>query len=87
MLFCLISQSCLAACLIYKPKLEIKAYQEITRDLMNLVILMIYFKMVTNFITDFRLSTKVNNNGTVDIIGLSDTGYELFKFELDDERS
>ena len=54
---------------------------------MNLIILMIYFKMVTNFITDFRLSTKVNNNGTVDIIGLSDTGYELFKFELDDERS
>ena len=86
LLLCLFAQICLASCLVYKPKLDLNIYQAMVRDMMNLVICMIYFKMVTNFIIDFRLSTRVNKDGTVDIVGLSETGYELFKFELDDER-
>ena len=75
-----------AICLAIKPNFEIRAAQEITRDLLNLLLCFMYFKMITNFITDFHLQTKVNADGSVDILGIDRNGYEVFKFALDDER-
>ena len=45
-----------------------------------------YFKMITNFITKFKLQTKVNKDGSIDIVGIDKNGLEIFKFSLDHEQ-
>lgn len=45
-----------------------------------------YFKMITNFITTFKLRTKVNGDGSIDIVGYDEDGHEVFKFNLDNEQ-
>ena len=51
--------------------------------MLNLLLCFMYFKMITNFITTFRLQTKVNKDGTIDIVGIEPNGHEVFKFQLD----
>lgn len=47
-----------------------------------------YFKIILNFITDYRLETKVNSeDGSVEIVGINSQGFEVFKFALDDKRT
>lgn len=60
-------------------------YIDATRDVIDFLITMMYFKMITNFITIFRLQTKVNKNGSIDIVGIEPNGNEVFKFQLDEE--
>ena len=55
-------------------------YIDCARDVIDFFIAMMYFKMITNFITTFRLQTKVNKNGSIDIVGIEPNGNEVFKF-------
>lgn len=41
--------------------------------------------MIIHFVTTFQLQTKVNKDGSIDILGIDDNGYEVFKFSLADE--
>ena len=34
------------------------------------------FKMITNFVTSFKITTKVEKNGTVDIVGIEASGIQ-----------
>ena len=58
-------------------------YIDCFKDVFDFMIGMMYFKMITNFITTFRLQTKVNKDGTIDIVGIEPNGHEVFKFQLD----
>ena len=56
-------------------------------SLIFLVVLLgiMYFKMITNFVTSFKITTKVEKNGTVDIVGIDEDNHEVFKFALTNE--
>ena len=70
------------------PESEMKASPDIARDIINYFLTIMYFKMITNFITDFTLTTKVNgDDGSVEIVGIDPKGREVFKFAIDDERN
>ena len=60
---------------------------EICRDIIDFFIVFLYFKMITNFVTTFRLATKVNKEGCIEIVGIDPNGFEVFKFSLDSESS
>ena len=60
-------------------------YTDCTRDILEFFLAILYFKMILHFIKDFRLETKVNKDGSIDIVALDDHGYELFKFNIDEE--
>jgi hypothetical protein len=65
---------------------KIKLIADMVRDVMDYVLCLMYFKMITNFITTFRLQTKVNKDGSIDIVGIDENGHEVFKFNLDNEQ-
>lgn len=65
---------------------EISMGIEISRDLLDFFLAAMYFKMITNFITTFKLRTKVNADNSIDIVGYDDDGHEVFKFNLDNEQ-
>lgn len=58
-------------------------YVDMSEDILNLCLTVLYFKIITNFITEFRLHTKVHEDGNIDIVGIDRNGYEVFKFALD----
>lgn len=58
---------------------------DIARDSLDFLLVIMYFKMITNFITTFELRTKVNVDGSIDIVGYDTEGHEVFKFNLDNE--
>jgi len=60
-------------------------YLDMIDDILNLCLTTMYFKMITNFITQFTLKTKVSEDGTIDIVGIDPNGFEVFKFALDNE--
>ena len=55
-------------------------YIDCFKDIFDFMIGMMYFKMIINFITTFRLQTKVNKDGSIDIVGIEPNGGEVFKF-------
>ena len=60
-------------------------YIDVAKDLVDFALGVMYFKMITNFITKFKLQTKVSKDGSIDIVGIDKTGHEIFKFSLDNE--
>ena len=59
---------------------------DIVRDILDYLLAIMYFKMITNFITTFKLRTKVTSDGSIDIVGYDDDGHEVFKFNLENEQ-
>ena len=63
-------------------------YTDASRDVLEFFLAIFYFKVIIHFIKDFRLVTKVNKDGSIDIVALDETtGHELFKFNIDEEQS
>ena len=56
-----------------------------SRDVIDFLLGVMYFKMMIHFITKFKLQTKVHKDGSIDIVGLDKYGHEVFKFNLDEE--
>jgi len=61
-------------------------YVDCVRDVVDFMIGIMYFKMITNFITKFKLQTKVNKDESIDIVGIDKNGLEIFKFSLDQDQ-
>ncbi len=55
-------------------------YIDCFKDVFDFLIGMMYFKMIINFITTFRLQTHVNKDGSIDIVGIEPNGNQVFKF-------
>ena len=61
-------------------------YTDASRDILEFFLAIFYFKVIIHFIKDFRLETKVNLDGSIDIVPLDiKHGHELFKFNIDEE--
>ena len=60
-------------------------YTDASRDILEFFLAIFYFKVIIRFIKDFRLETKVNIDGSIDIVALDERGCELFKFNIDEE--
>ena len=60
-------------------------YTDASRDILEFFLAIFYFKVIIHFIKDFRLETKVNIDGSIDIVALDEQGHELFKFNIDEE--
>ena len=60
-------------------------YTDASRDILEFFLSILYFKVIIHFIKDFRLETKVNIDGSIDIVALDEQGHELFKFNIDEE--
>jgi len=67
-------------------KAKVKFGVDMFSDIIDYMLCVMYFKMITNFITTFRLQTKVNKDGSIDIVGIDENGHEVFKFNLDNEQ-
>ena len=72
--------------LFFENHSQEQIYVDTTRDVIDFLIAVLYFKMITNFITKFKLQTKVNKDESIDIVGIDKAGIEIFKFRLDVEQ-
>ena len=72
--------------LFFENHSQEQIYVDTTRDVIDFLIVVLYFKMITNFITKFKLQTKVNKDESIDIVGIDKNGIEIFKFRLDVEQ-
>ena len=57
----------------------------VVKECTEYLIGIMYFKMGTSFITNFKLQTKVNDQGSCEIVGIDTNGHEIFVFVLDNE--
>ena len=62
----------------------IKLIDDMLKDIIDFFLGIMYFIMITNFITTFKMQTKVNLDGSIDIVGIDPNGREVFKFNLDE---
>ena len=49
-------------------------YTDASRDILEFFLAIFYFKVIIHFIKDFRLETKVNMCGSIDIVALDERG-------------
>ena len=61
-------------------------YIDMARDLIDYVLAILYFKMITKFIASFRLQTLVDKDNNVQIVAIEPNGSEVFRFTLDDQQ-
>ena len=65
--------------------LVVRLTNDMAKDVFDFLLGIMYFVMITNFITTFKMQTKVNLDGSIDIVGIDPNGREVFKFCLDDD--
>jgi len=64
--------------------LTLKLTIDMLKDIIDYFLGIMYFVMITNFITTFKMQTKVNLDGSIDIVGIDPNGREVFNFNLDE---
>ena len=59
---------------VYVPINKGLVYIDTSKDIFDFMLGVMYFKMITTFVTTFRLSTHVNKDGSIDIVGIEPNG-------------
>lgn len=80
----LMTASGLASAMI--TDLEARIIIDMLRDIIDYILAIMYFKMITKFIASFQLQTTVDQDGKIQIVAIEPNGIEVFRFTLEGEQ-
>ena len=88
---CLVIESLTIGCsvmtiFVYNEHQTAQIAIDMIHELLDLLLMIAYFKILTQFVTEFQLRTKVEADGHVLIVGINREGVEVLKFFLDEEQ-
>ena len=63
-----------------------RMWSTMSLDFLTFLITISYYRVILKFTCSFRLQTKVDKDGNIDIVGIETNGNEIFKFVLNKEQ-